>query len=80
MFWQLVVLAQHEWYPEGCWPSQGVAFSLSHPIPSHPIPSHLLFEFMVIQVEEYGVPSYMNLIPSFIHASSNFEKAEKEVS
>ena len=35
---------------------------------------------MVIQVEEYGVPSYMNLIPSFIHASSNFEKAEKEMS
>ena len=35
---------------------------------------------MVIQVEAYGVPSYMNLIPSFIHASSNFEKAEKEIS
>lgn len=78
MFWQLVWLAQHEWYPEGRWPwlpSQGVAFSLLHPIPSH-----LLFEFMVIQVEAYGVPSYMNLIPSFIHASSNFEKAEKEIS
>lgn len=51
---------------------QGGRFCLS---PSHPIPSQFLFELMGFQVEDCGyVPLYMNFIPLFICATSNFEK------